>query len=238
MPKNKFRAQGANLIFQNHKRLDANVAKLFGIKPKEVSAHKVAKIAEEFVRGYKLLSKYQTGVTIFGSARCGFKNKIYKDAENLARHLAKRGCAVITGGGPGIMQAANLGAFRAKGRSVGLNIKLPFEQKFNPYVTDSADFKYFFIRKVMLASAGRIYVFFPGGFGTMDELFEMLTLVQTKKIKPIPIILVNKQFWRPLVKWFKLSMYKGRAINKQDLNLFYLVNNSKQALSLIDALIK
>lgn len=234
MPKRKKRRPLSSL---SHKALDANLAKLFGIKPKQISVHKVAKIAEEFIKGYKLLSKYPTGVTIFGSARCGFKNQIYKDAEALASQLAQRGCAVITGGGPGVMQAANLGAHRARGRSVGLNIKLPFEQKLNPYLTDSEDFKYFFIRKVMLAAAGRIYVFFPGGFGTLDELFEMLTLVQTKKIKPIPIILINQQFWRPLVNWLKFSVYQdNRAINKEDLNLFHLVNNAKEALSLIDAL--
>lgn len=198
----------------------------------------LAQMISELVAGFKFLKKRRNAITIFGTARCGFADQVYQEARKLAYELAKRGCTIVTGGGPGVMEAANKGAYEAGGKSVGLNIKLPFEQKINPYITHSSEFNYFFIRKVMLASAARVYVFFPGGFGTLDELFEILTLVQTKKIKPVPIILVNKQYWRPLVRWFTEVLYRqGHAINKQDLNSYQLADNADEALQLISALI-
>lgn len=129
--------------------------------------------------------------------------KYYKMAEELAAKLAKKGFSVISGGGPGIMEASNVGAFKVGGKSVSLNIKLPFEQKLNPYVTDSLNFDFFFARKVMLTFAAEAYIYFPGGFGTMDEFFEIITLIQTKKIDRIPVILIGSDFWNPLIAWFE-----------------------------------
>lgn len=212
---------------------------IFNIRRGGFSSQRLLKIMNEFINGYRFIRHYKRAVSIFGSARTGFKEKVYQDATRLAFELASDGFAVITGGGPGIMEAANAGALKAGGESVGLNIQLPEEQRINPYVNESTSFHYFFTRKVMLASASQVYVFFPGGYGTMDELFEMLTLVQTKKVTPIKILLVNKSFWQPLVGWIKETMYaKGKAISKADLNLFELVDGAEEALLLIRKLVK
>jgi uncharacterized protein (TIGR00730 family) len=202
---------------------------------KKIPEWMIKKINAEFVKGFKFLSKYKKGVSIMGSARVGLQNGVYEEATKLASKLSKAGFAIITGGGPGIMEAANKGAFEAGGQSVGINILLPFEQKTNQYVHDSEDFSYFFTRKVMLEYASHIYVFFPGGFGTLDELFEMVTLTQTKKIKPVAIILVNKEFWQPLLDWIKTTLYeKEHAIDEKDMDIYKLVDNAEEAYEQIE----
>ena len=200
---------------------------------------RIFKIMGEFVNGFEFLRRYGVAVTFFGTARCVTRDKIYKEAEKLAHQLSKMGFAVITGGGPGIMEAANKGAHKAGGKSVGLNIQLPFEQRINKWVKESRAFHYFFTRKVMLAYASEVYIFFPGGYGTLDELYEILTLIQTKKISKIPVILVNKEYWDPLTGWMEKELYKKyKSIDKEDLELFCLVDDAQEALVLIKKLIK
>jgi uncharacterized protein (TIGR00730 family) len=199
-----------------------------------VESWRVFRIMSEFVAGFELLRKYGLAATIFGSARFIPGDKYYKEAEDLAARLAKKGYAIITGGGPGIMEAANVGGFKVGGKSVGLNIELPFEQKLNPYTTESLDFYFFFSRKVMLAFASEVYVYFPGGFGTLDEFFELLTLVQTRKIQRIPIVLYGSDFWNPLMEFFKNNMLKKyQTISKEDLDLFHVVDSVDEAMKYI-----
>jgi uncharacterized protein (TIGR00730 family) len=212
---------------------------LLSIRRGGFSSRRLIKIMNEFITGYKFIRHYKKAVTIFGSARTSLDKRVYDDARKLGYELAKAGFAVITGGGPGIMQAANEGALKFGGESVGLNIQLPNEQRINPYVNESTSFHYFFTRKVMLASVSQVYVFFPGGFGTMDELFEMLTLIQTKKVAPIKVILINKRFWTPMLRWMTDSIYgHNKAISKSDLNLFHLVDNADEAMALIHKMVK
>lgn len=209
------------------------------IQKQEVIPWRVFRIMSEFVTGFEFLRQYKKAVSIFGSARLGFQSAIYKEAHRLAHRLAKDGFAIITGGGPGIMEAANRGAYEAGGKSVGINIKLKDDQRKNKYITESEAFKYFFVRKTILSLASKIYVFFPGGFGTLDELFEMLNLAQTKKIPRIPIILVNKRYWTPLIRWMEDYLYRqNRAIDKEDLELYYLVEDAAEAYRLIRKLIR
>lgn len=223
----------------NGHALDKRIAGVFGFRNRGVSSAKLARIMRDFISGYRLIRQHQPGVTIFGSARQGLNAKMYQEAEKLALALARQKYSVITGGGPGIMQSANKGALKAKGRSVGLGIRLPWETGLNPFLTDQIDFNYFFARKVMLTTASRIYVFFPGGFGTLDELFEILTLTQTGRIDSLPIILVGKKFWSPLVKWFQQVLFnQNEVISQKDLHLFYLVNSAAGALSVIGRLSK
>ncbi|MAF59529.1 MAG: TIGR00730 family Rossman fold protein [Candidatus Pacebacteria bacterium] len=198
------------------------------------SSWRVFRIMGELVEGFELLRKYSLAVTFYGSARCGLGDRIYDEAEVLAGKLARAGFAVITGGGPGVMEAANKGAFEAGGKSVGLNIELPNEQGLNEFTNDSEDFHYFFTRRVMLASASEVYVYFPGGFGTMDEFFEILTLVQTKKIRKIPIILYGKAYWEPLIKCFKTQLLeKHHTISPEDMTLFHIVDSTEEAYETI-----
>ena len=212
---------------------------LLSIRRGGFSSRRLIKIMNEFVNGYKFIRHYKKAVSIFGSARTSLDKGVYKDAHKLGYELAKAGFAVITGGGPGIMQAANEGALKFGGESVGLNIQLPNEQRINPYVNESTSFHYFFTRKVMLASVSQVYVFFPGGFGTMDELFEMLTLIQTKKVAPIKVILVNKKFWSPMMSWLEKTIYgHNKAISKSDLNLFHIVQDADEAMVLIQKMMK
>lgn len=199
------------------------------------SSWQTLKILAEFVNGFEFLEKYDKAVSIFGSARTGFDDRIYKECTELSYELAKMDFAVFTGGGPGIMEAANKGAREAGGLSVGVNINLPghkgMTERSNPYVTESESFDYFFVRKVILSYAAQIYIFFPGGFGTLDELFEMLTLVQTEKTTKLPIILVGKQFWTPLDNWIRERLYeKNHAIAKEDLDLYKIVDTSEEAV--------
>lgn len=192
------------------------------------------RVTRDFVRGFRVLRKYCLAATFFGTARCGLDAKIYEEARTLAGLLAKDGFTVITGGGPGVMQAANHGAQEAGGNSVGLNIQLPNEQAANPYLTDTATLHYFFTRKVLLAFASEVYIFFPGGFGTLDELFEMLTLIQTKRMQRIPVILVNREYWSPLLKWIDEVVYeREHAIDSTDRTIYTLVDSAEEAHAFI-----
>ncbi len=199
-----------------------------------IQSWRVFRIMSEFVQGFELLRNYDLAATFWGSARLTPDNEYYKAAEELAAKLAKKGFAVISGGGGGIMEASNVGAFKVGGKSIGLNIELPFEQKLNPYTTDSLTFKYFFSRKVMLTFSSEVYVYFPGGFGTLDEFFEIITLIQTKKIERIPVILYGKEFWEPLLKWFEKDLVKKhKTISKEDLDLFYVADSVEEAYKYI-----
>lgn len=199
-----------------------------------VQSWRVFRIMSEFVDGFDTLRKYSTAATFFGSARLRPGDPAYKEAEALAARLAKDGFAVITGGGPGIMEAANVGAFKVGGKSIGLNIELPMEQKLNPYVTESKQFHFFFSRKVMLSFASEVYIYFPGGFGTLDELFEIVTLIQTRKISKIPIVLYGKDFWTPLIGFMKDTLIKQyETIDPEDLDMFTLVDSVDEAYEYI-----
>ena len=205
----------------------------------EIEPERMTKIVEEFARGFYFLKDYGLTATFFGSARVTAQSSSYKEAHALAFQLSKEGFDIITGGGPGIMEAANKGAYEAGGRSAGLNIQLEKEQRTNKYVKESEAFYYFFIRKVMLAFASEVYIFFPGGFGTLDELFELITLVQTKKIEPIPIILVGREYWSPLLQWIKRDVYEKRKnIDKEDMKIYRLVKDAKEAHSVVKHLVK
>lgn len=190
---------------------------------------------KEFDRGYNLIKKYPRSVSILGSARFKEGNVYYKQAESLAARIVKElKYAVVTGGGPGIMEAANKGAYEAGGVSLGINIKLPKEQNINKYVTESADFEYFFSRKTILFFSAETYVYYPGGFGTLDEFFEIATLIQTKKIPKVPIVLVGKKFWEPLLKLIEEELYEENAtINKEDMNLYKIVDNEDEIIEII-----
>ena len=190
----------------------------------------------EFIEGFDIIRRYGLAVTFFGSARATLEHETYKDAEALARRLAKKGFAIITGGSSGVMEAANRGAFESGGASVGLNVNLPEKQKYNPYLTERFGFDHFFVRKVMLTYASEVYVYFPGGFGTLDEFFEIVTLVQTKKIRQVPIILFGREFWTPLLTYFEKQLYEQyRAINKEDLKLYTVVDTVDEAYEYITA---
>ncbi len=199
-----------------------------------VQSWRVFRIMSEFVEGFELLRNHDLAATFWGSARLEPTDHYYKEAEELSSKLAKKGFTIISGGGPGIMEASNVGAFKVGGKSIGLNIKLPFEQKLNPYTTESLSFDFFFSRKVMLTFASEVYVYFPGGFGTLDEFFEIITLIQTKKIERIPVVLYGKGYWEPLLKWFEKDLIKKyKTIDKEDMELFQLVDNVDDAYKYI-----
>ena len=196
----------------------------------------IFKIMSEFVNAFEKLAKIGPCVSIFGSARTKNNNHYYNLAEEIAIMLTKKGYGVITGGGNGIMEAGNKGAKKGKGKSVGLNIELPFEQKANKYIDSDKliNFDYFFCRKVMFVKYAQGFIVMPGGFGTLDELFEALTLIQTKKIGKFPIVLVGKKYWKGLIDWIKDVMLREKNIEKKDLNLFFLVDSAKEAVDKID----
>ena len=197
----------------------------------------IFKIMSEFVNGYETMARIGPCVSIFGSARTKPDNKYYLLAEKIAYKISKAGYGVITGGGPGIMEAANKGAHNGEGTSVGLNIELPFEQHYNPYIDKdkNLNFDYFFVRKVMFVKYAQGFVVMPGGFGTLDELFEAVTLIQTKKIGKFPIILVGSEFWAGLIDWIKTVMIdKEHNANPDDMNLIKIVDNEDEVVEALD----
>ena len=192
----------------------------------------IFKIMAEFVEGYEKLGKIGPSVSIFGSARTNSEDPYYKLAEEVGFKLTQNGFGVITGGGPGIMEAGNKGANRGKGLSVGLNIELPFEQHYNPWIDKdkNLEFDYFFVRKVMFVKYSQGFIVMPGGFGTLDELFEAITLIQTKKIGRFPIILMGSKFWGGLVDWIKNTLLEQKKISEEDLKLFRVVDTADEAI--------
>jgi uncharacterized protein (TIGR00730 family) len=194
---------------------------------------RVFRIMGEFVEGFDELATITRGVSIFGSARTSPDNPQYKAAQETAALLARAGYAVITGGGPGIMEAANRGAFEAGGLSIGCNIELPFEQKPNPYLTRSLTFKYFFVRKTMFVKYSTAFIIFPGGFGTLDELFESLTLIQTRKIKNFPVILFGSAYWKGMVEWVGELMLNEGKIGEADLRLLNLTDSPEEVVEIV-----
>jgi|TARA_B110001469_G_C9631261_1_gene315792 uncharacterized protein (TIGR00730 family) len=197
----------------------------------------VFKIMSEFVTGFEKLSEIGPSVSIFGSARTKPDHKYYKIADELAYKICKKGYGVITGGGPGIMEAANKGAHRAGGKSIGLNINLPFEQSHNKYIDPdkNLEFDYFFTRKLMFVKYAQGFVVLPGGFGTLDEFFEAITLIQTNKIAKFPIVLMSKSFWGGLIDWIKATMLEeNNTVSSGDLDLFYLADTVDEAVEHID----
>jgi len=197
----------------------------------------IFKIMSEFVEGYERMSKIGPSVSIFGSARTKPDNKYYEIAKEIAEKLANLGYGIITGGGPGIMEAGNHGAQKGGGKSVGLNIDLPFEQNHNPYIDaeHNLEFDYFFVRKVIFVKYSQAFVVMPGGFGTLDEMFEAITLIQTKKINNRPIVLVGKSYWKGLIDWIKLAMLEEEQnISDSDLDLFKMVDTADEAVKYVD----
>lgn len=214
---------------------DERITKSFANKTwqeiKVKDSWQIFKIMAEFVDGFEKLAKIGPCVSIFGSARTPEDNTYYQMSVQIARLLADRGYGVISGGGPGIMEAANRGAYEMGGKSVGLNIELPFEQFHNKYIDRDKilDFNYFFVRKVMFMKYSQGYIVMPGGFGTMDELFEAITLIQTGKIARFPIVLVGSEYWGGLLEWVKNTMLKAGNISEEDLNLYRLVDTAEEA---------
>ena len=190
-------------------------------------------ILAECVEGFDVMSKVFPAVTIFGSSRAHPNSLTYKTTENVARLLVENGFNVISGGGLGVMEAANKGAAEAGGKSVGLHIHLPKEQKPNKYANVRLDFKYFFIRKLMFIKYAVAYIIMPGGFGTLDELFEALTLIQTKRIKFFPVILIDSKYWKGLVDWIKGTLIKEKSISESDLEILNLVDTPEEAVGII-----
>ena len=197
----------------------------------------VFKVMSEFVDGYEKLAKIGPCVSIFGSARLKPEDKYYNVAVDIAKKITEIGFGVITGGGPGIMEAGNKGAKEGGGKSIGLNIELPFEQQFNPFIDKpySINFDYFFVRKVMFVKYSQGFIVLPGGFGTLDELSEALTLIQTKKIGRFPIVLVGSEFWSGLLDWFANTLLKNHLIKEEDLSLFRVVDTAEGAVAHIKA---
>jgi len=219
---------------------ELRIRKAFSDKDwQEIKAHdtwQIFKIMSEFVDGFEKLSKIGPCVSIFGSARTKPDHKFYKLAEDIAFRLTKEGYGIITGGGPGIMEAANKGAKDAGGKSVGLNIELPFEQSSNPYIDSDKliTFDYFFVRKLMFIKYAQGFVVLPGGFGTMDELFEALTLIQTKKIGKFPIVLAGKEYWEGLFGWIQTTLMMEKMIDEKDLDLFVIAETAEHAVNHIN----
>jgi uncharacterized protein (TIGR00730 family) len=194
---------------------------------------RIFNIMAEFVEGFDILPEVYPAVTIFGSARARPSSPSYKKAERVAQLLVQHGFNIISGGGPGIMEAANKGAAHAGGKSVGLHIHLPKEQKENKYANVRLDFKYFFIRKVMFVKYAVAYVIMPGGFGTLDELFEALTLIQTNRIRSFPVLIMDSKFWKGLMDWIKGPLLREKCISPADLDIFHLVDTPEEAVDII-----
>ena len=194
---------------------------------------RVFRIMSEFIEGFETLSKIGKAVCVFGSSRIKSTDKYYKLTEKTAHLLAKSGYKVITGGGPAIMEAANKGACRVKNHSIGLNIEIPTEQKPNKYIETLLDFHYFFVRKVMFVKYTKAFVIMPGGYGTLDELFEGLNLIQTKRIGKFPIILMGSEYWKGLIDWLKATVIKNGCINQKEFNIFHVVDKPGEVVSII-----
>lgn len=190
-------------------------------------------IMAEFVEGFDLLSDVGSAVTIFGSARAKEGDPLYTRTYELAKVLARNKFNIITGGGPGVMEAANKGAQEVGVKSIGINIQLPLEQKPNPYINVQLSCKYFFIRKVMFIKYAIAYIVMPGGFGTLDEFFEAVTLIQTKKIKPFPVILVDSAFWQPVVRYMEKTMVATGMINKEEMDIFKVMDDPQEVAEYI-----
>ncbi|MGE4159810.1 MAG: TIGR00730 family Rossman fold protein [Planctomycetota bacterium] len=197
-------------------------------------AWRVFRIMSEFIDGIDTLSRLPRCIAIFGSARSKPNDMYYKVAVETAKVFGKGGYGIITGGGPGLMEAANRGAIKCKAPSIGLNIELPFEQHANRYVRTLVSFRYFFVRKVMFIKNARAVVIFPGGFGTLDEFFEIVTLIQTRKIHPVPIVLIGKEFWKGLMRWVEGTVLDKQAfISPEDLSLFTIVDDPQEAFDYV-----
>ena len=205
----------------------AGFSELFGMNAEE--PWRIFRIMSEFIDSFEIMAKYKRLVSVFGSARTKPDDPVYQDCVRLGELLTDSGYGVLTGGGPGIMEAANRGAWNKNGDSVGLNIKLPMEQHPNTYQTESLDFRYFFVRKVCFLKYSVAIVVYPGGFGTLDEFSEALTLIQTSKVRTVPLVAVGKEYWGPLFDWFRSIMLRDRMINKDDLDLFYVAENADDA---------
>ncbi len=221
--------------------IDQRVQKSFTEKTWDETVTKdswmVFKVMSEFVDGYEKLAKIGPCVSIFGSARMKEGDPYFEMAVEIAQKITEIGFGIITGGGPGIMEAGNKGARLAEGKSIGLNIELPFEQHFNPYIDKhySMDFNYFFVRKVMFVKYSQGFIVMPGGFGTLDELSEALTLIQTQKIARFPIVLVGSKFWSGLLDWFKETLLSHGLISEEDLSLYRIVDTAEEAVGHIQA---
>lgn len=200
---------------------------------KAEDAWQVLRIQSEFIKGFDELSELTPCISVFGSARTKTDDKYYTEAVKLSELIIKNGYGVITGGGPGIMEAANKGAVNNDGKSIGLQIELPFEASANEYVDKLVSCRYFFTRKVFFLKYSQAFVAFPGGFGTLDELFETITLVQTQHMRTVPIVLVGKDYWKGLVKWIKNTMLEDGKISKDDLDLFKVVDTAEDAIKYI-----
>lgn len=190
-------------------------------------------IMAEFVEGFENLADIQPAVSIFGSARCQRNDPVYEKAFKLSKLLGKNGFNVITGGGGGVMEAANRGAKEAGAKSVGINIELPFEQKPNPYTNVKLSFRYFFVRKVMFLKYAMAYIIMPGGFGTLDECFEAITLIQTKKLKPFPVILVDSAYWKGLIDWVQSTLLPMSRISKEDMGIIKIIDEPEEVVDYI-----
>lgn len=228
MPETKQNEQKRKEYFHSTPPLSVDEAK-------ELIHNKMHIIDDEFKAGFDLVVKYPKSVTFFGSARFDEGSEWYEKARELAKKIvAETSYAVVSGGGPGIMEAANRGAKEAGGNSVGYNIKLPHEQSINPWITDTHEFRYFFVRKVMLTYSAETYIYFPGGFGTMDEFFEILTLVQTKKIPHVPIIMFGSEYWNPIIELFKkVFLDKFETISAEDFSNFIVTDDMDEVVKVI-----
>ncbi|HMN89664.1 MAG TPA: TIGR00730 family Rossman fold protein [Saprospiraceae bacterium] len=222
----------------NHNTTQPHPMKQWGRSLQGENSWTMFKVLSEFVDGFETLNQIGPCVSVFGSARTKPDQPYYQLAVEIAKQLTEAGYGVITGGGPGIMEAGNKGAALAGGKSVGLNINLPFEQSHNPFIDPdkNLNFRYFFVRKVMFVKYAQAFVALPGGFGTMDELFEVLTLIQTQKISPVPVILVGTKYWQGLKDWIQTIMMESeRNINPKDLELLPIVDEPEEVIRIIDA---
>lgn len=203
----------------------------------ELSSHeswRIFRIMSEFVDSIEQLSELPKAVAIFGSTKVKHSDPFYQQSYDIASRLAKKGFSIITGGGPGIMEAANKGAKEAGGISVGLNIELPQEQKPNPYISNLLNFRYFFIRKVMFVKYSTAFIILPGGFGTLDELFEPLTLIQTDRIKPFPVVMVGRKYWSGLTEWIENTLLKGGKVTPSDMKIFQTVDKTDEVIEAVE----